>query len=306
LILAAGVFDGVHLGHQAVMRKAREEAEVKGALPGVLTFRPHPAKVLAPARCPASLAIPSQKRDLVAAQGMDIMIELEFTEAFAKLGATEFLELLCKALPGGLKGICAGASWSFGANRSGSMEFLKNVGPAMGFEVWEVPAVNVAGQIVSSTRIRRAVAEGRLTDAAGCLGRPFSIRGTVQQGARLGRELGFPTANISLADQQLPPNGVYAGRAILNGVSFAAAVNLGCRPTVDKDRTHQVLEAHILAFNGDLYGTEMEVELHEFLRPERKFSGPEDLRTQIASDVARVELLEKRSLSRLPNPGKCP
>jgi len=288
LVLAAGVFDGVHLGHQAVMASALEEARRLGAKPGVLTFVPHPARVLAPDRCPASLATASQKRELIAEQGIEVMIELPFTRDFAALDATDFVKTLIHSIKGGLRGICAGASWSFGKNRSGNMEVLKSMGHEMGFVAREVPARLLGGEIVSSTRIRKAVAAGRLDEARDCLGRFYRIRGTVQPGAQLGRELGFPTANVSLLDQELPPHGVYAGSVHFQGKSHRAAINLGCRPTVSKTRTHEILEAHILDFDGNIYGAEIDVAFENFLRPERKFEGPGDLRTQIAADVQRV------------------
>lgn len=288
LVLAAGVFDGVHLGHQDVMSAALHEASRIDACAGVLTFVPHPAKILAPDRCPASLATRSQKLELMDACGMDFLIELPFTKSFAELDAIEFLHILRNCLRGGLRGICAGSSWSFGRNRSGNMELLKNVGKKLGFVAKEVCARTVGDEIVSSTRIRKAVAAGRLDEARACLGRHYCIRGTVEHGARLGRELGFPTANVSLEDQQLPPYGVYAGSVCFGGISRRAAINLGCRPTVAIDSTREILEAHVLDFNGALYGQEVDVFFEKYLRPERKFDDPTDLRNQIAADVQRV------------------
>jgi riboflavin kinase/FMN adenylyltransferase len=288
LVLAAGVFDGVHLGHQAVMASAIEEARRLGAKPGVLTFAPHPACVLAPDHCPASLTTPSQKRELIAEQGIEVMIELPFTRDFATLGAMDFVQTLILSLNGGLRGICAGASWSFGKSRSGNMEILKIMSQDLGFLAREVPARFFGGEIISSTRIRKAVAAGRLDEARDCLGRFYRIRGTVQPGEQLGRELGFPTANVSLQDQELPPQGVYAGSVHFQGKSHRAAINLGRRPTVSKTSNHKTLEAHILDFEGNIYGEEIDVAFENFLRPERKFGGAGDLRTQIAADVQRV------------------
>lgn len=288
VVLAAGVFDGVHLGHQEVLAAAREEAARCGAIPGVLTFSPHPAKILAPDRCPRSLTLPSQKMDLLAGRGMRLVIDLPFTREFAGQAADAFLQDLRSAFAGGLRGLCAGSSWSFGCNRTGTMQFLREAGPALGIIAKEVPALQLGGETVSSTRIRKALAAGDLCDASQCLGRPFTIRGVVQQGAQLGRQLGFPTANLALADQQLPPNGVYAGLARIPGGIHPAAVNLGSRPTVSSDHKLQVLEAHLLDFQGDLYGVRMDLELHKFLRAERKFDGPADLQMQIARDVEQV------------------
>jgi len=270
------------------MAAARREAARLGARPGVLTFHPHPARILAPDLCPPSLASRGQKHALIAGQGMESMIELAFTADFARLGGMEFIDALRGALPGGLRGLCAGASWSFGRARSGNMALLQSRASQLDFFPCEVPAVLVDDRIVSSTRIRKAVAAGNLEDASACLGRPFSVAGTVQEGARLGRQLGFPTANISLAGQQLPPDGVYAGSVQIDGTRYAAAVNLGLRPTVSNNGIHRILEAHLLDFSGGLYGREVEVELHRFLRPEQKFSGPGELCNRIAADVQEI------------------
>lgn len=293
-VLAAGVFDGFHVGHQTVLRRAVEEASKLQAQPGVLTFHPHPAAVLRPECTPRSLASRSQKQDLLAATGLPLMVEVPFDAGFARQSPEEFIEQLVRCSNGLLAGICVGTSWSFGRGRKGNVEMLQDLAEQFSFQVFAVFPVLLNGLPVSSTRIRQAIERGDLDEAEKCLGRRYSIRGEVLRGAQLGRKLGFPTANLSIGDAQLPPDGVYAVWVLHAGKRFSGVANLGLRPTVDKTSTKRVLEVHLLEFSKDLYGKELEVCFVRLLREEQRFPDLESLRQQIAKDVDQA----KRELSK--------
>jgi riboflavin kinase/FMN adenylyltransferase len=196
--------------------------------------------------------------------------------------AAEFIQRLAAACP--LAGICIGEGWMFGHRRQGNADLLRHLGSEKNFFTREVAPVLVDGTVVSSTLIRKALAAGRLSDAARMLGRDYSLAGTVLRGAGLGYKLGFPTANISIASQQLPPDGVYAVRARFDGQSLPGVANLGFRPTVSND-PQRLLEVHLFDFSGDLYGRDLEVDFLDFLRPEKKFDSIEALREGIERDA---------------------
>jgi len=290
-VLAAGVFDGFHFGHQAVLRRAVEEAAKLNAEAGVLTFHPHPAAVLRPECAPRFLASRSQKLDLLQATGLPLMIEVPFDAGFARQSPEEFIENLVRCSNGCLAGICVGASWSFGRGRKGNVKMLQTLGDQFSFQVFAVPPVLLGGSPVSSTRIRQAIERGDLDEAEQCLGRRYSIRGEVLRGAQLGRKLGFPTANLSFGDAQLPPNGVYAVEVLHAGNRFSGVANLGLRPTVEKEPGKRVLEVHLLDFSGEVYGEELEVGFVRFLRGEHRFPDLDSLRQQIAKDVEQANLI---------------
>ena len=282
LHLALGVFDGVHIGHQAVINRAVQAAAQHGGLAGLLTFDPHPIRVIAPAKAPSSLlATLHHKAEIVKNLGIELFIPLHFDAAFASLEASEFITKLTAAP---IATIAVGEDWRFGHNRSGDVAFLRQQATIHGFNLEALPPVMLAGDRISSTRIRQAIRDGNLTDAANMLGRPYSISGTVVEGRKLGRTLDFPTANCTTGDAQLPPDGVWVVRAILpNGQSFGGVANLGTRPTV-AGTTH-TLEAHLFDFSGNLYGQELEIEFGNYLRPELKFPSIDALRTQIQRDA---------------------
>lgn len=292
IVLGSGVFDGIHLGHQAILAHTQELAAANRAQPAVLTFHPHPACVLRPAACPRYLTTRAQKHRLLAAQQIDWLIELPFTAEFAQLSGEEFVRQLVLALPDRLRGWCAGESWSFGHRRSGHMDLLRVLGQEVGFVVQAVAPIDYEGKVVSSTRIRQAVAAGHMDEARALLGRPFALPGVVATGARLGRRLGFPTANVRPDPlQQLPPTGVYAGFVALNDRRLPAAINLGNRPTVDPHCNELLLEAHLLDWSGDIYGEEIEILLMDRVRSEQKFASVEALREQIRADIQQVRRL---------------
>ena len=284
IFLAIGVFDGVHLGHRAVVEDALRAAEAAGGTPVVLTFDPHPAAILRPEQAPALLTSTRHKLRLFGQLGVGHALVVDFTAGFAATPPEEFIRKLAEsARP--LRQICVGENWAFGKGRKGDLSLLCKLGDALGFEAIGLPAVAVDGTPVSSTVIRSAVEAGDLALAARMIGRDFSVLGTVAEGKKLGRTLGFPTANLRPESEQLPPNGVYAVRVALNGEIRSGVANIGIRPTVSPQETERIVEVHLFDFSGDLYGRDLEVSLRKFLRPEKKFPSLDALRDQIAADI---------------------
>ena len=289
LFLAIGVFDGVHLGHQAVISTSARHAKEAGGTPVVVTFDPHPAKVLRPDDAPHLLTATRHKIALIRDLGVAHLLVLQFDRQFAATAPEEFVrQLVVNSRP--LREICVGHEWSFGKGRAGNLALLKTLGAASNFDVVGVPAVMVNGEVVSSTAIRRAVAEGDLIKATQMLGREYTVLGTVKAGAKLGRKLGFPTANISAHSEQFPPNGVYVAEARLAGALYRGVANLGYRPTVSAEDPERLLELHLFDLNKDIYGEEVEVRFLRYLRPEQKCENVDALAAQIARDVAEARL----------------
>jgi len=286
LHLALGVFDGVHIGHQAVISVAVEAARKHGGMAGVLTFEPHPIRVLAPEKAPRRiLASIQHKKDLLEDLGVDVLIVIRFTPEFASWGAREFLRAL-KNSAEHLKTLTMGEDWKFGAKRSGNLEVLQEFGEEYGVDVCAAGSVRLAGERVSSTRIRQAIRDGNLEAASDMLGRPYTVWGTVVTGRKLGRTIGFPTANLRVYNEQLPPDGVWVVEVVLDhGKIYRGAGNLGVRPTVEGEGAEKLLEIYLLDFSGDLYGREMEVRFLAFVRGEQKFSSLDVLKEQILKDV---------------------
>ena len=284
LFLAIGVFDGVHLGHQAVISTSARHAQEAGGTPVVVTFDPHPAKVLRPNDAPHLITATQHKIALIRDLGVGHLLVLHFDRAFAATPPEKFVEqLVANARP--LREICVGHEWSFGKGRAGNLALLKAFGRIHNFNVVGVEAVTVNGEVVSSTAIRKAVAEGNLVKATQMLGREYTILGTVIAGEKLGRKLGFPTANLSAHSEQFPPNGVYVAEARLAGSIYRGVANLGYRPTVAAGKPERLLELHLFDLEREIYGQEMEVRFLRYLRPEQKFENLEALKAQIARDV---------------------
>ena len=284
LFLAIGVFDGVHLGHQAVICRALSGARQAGGNAVVVTFDPHPVRVLRPDQAPRLLTSTAHKLRLIRDLGVTRQLIIHFDRAFAATDPADFIRALAAACHP-LSEICVGFEWSFGKGRAGNLALLERLGAEMGFAEVGVPAVQIDGEIVSSTLIRRAVEAGDLERAARLLGRPFTILGTVITGDRLGRTIGFPTANLSAHNEQYPPNGVYAVEVLRGAKTLRGVANIGVRPTIANASGERVLEVHLFDFNADIYGEDLEMTFSKFLRPEQKFAGLDALKTQIARDV---------------------
>ncbi len=287
--VAIGVFDGVHPGHQALIRRNLEEARKRRGTPVVLTFDPHPARVLRPDAAPHLLTSTPHKMRLIEALGCPYALKVTFDEAFAALSPGEFITALAEASrPLGL--ICVGQGWVFGKGRAGNVPLLKSLGARLGFETIEIDSVLVDGQTLSSTRIREAVQHGDFESARRFLGRDYTILGTVRHGAALGGKIGFPTANLAAHSEQFPPNGVYAVRLLLDGIWHPGVANVGVRPTV-ADGGEKLLEVHIFNFSGDCYGRDVEVKFEKQLRAEQRFDSIEALKAQIIIDAAAARSL---------------
>lgn len=276
--LALGVFDGILLGHQAVIEAARGA----GAL-GVLTFDPHPVEVLAPNHAPRRvLSSLDQKERILSGLGVDFLVIIKFSPEFAAREARKFADDLFAT---GVKKLSAGDDWSFGRGREGNMQRLREWGNESGVDVLEISAILQDGLRISSTRIRKCLQEEDLDSVATMLGRHYSVLGKVIRGRQLGRTIGFPTANVVVADEVLPPNGVY----VVEGNGIPGVANIGTRPTVDDGRGRS-LEVHL--FSDDLpmdYGWELEVGFLRKIRDEKKFQSLEELRKQIEFDVQNAQ-----------------
>jgi riboflavin kinase/FMN adenylyltransferase len=287
LFLAIGVFDGVHLGHHAVISTSAKHAMDAGGTPVVVTFDPHPVKVLRPDKAPHLLTATQHKIALIRDLGVAHLLVLHFDREFAATSPEDFVQqLVDHSKP--LREICVGHEWSFGKGRAGNLALLKKLGEIHRFNVIGVEAVKVNGEVVSSTAIRQAVEGGNLVKATQMLGREYTILGTVVRGEQLGRKLGFPTANLSAHSEQFPPNGVYVVEARLAGALYRGVANLGFRPTVAAGKPERLLELHLFDLDQEIYGAEMEVRFVRYLRPERKFADLEALKAQIAADVRQA------------------
>lgn len=285
-IVALGNFDGFHLGHQAVVGRAVERARAEGRPALVATFDPHPVRFFRPDAPPFRLTTLEQRGRLFAAAGVDAMIAFHFDGALAALTAEQFVrERLVAMLR--VAGVVTGEDFTFGKAKGGDVSTLRAFGGELGFSAETVGAVTCDGEPVSSTRIRELLRAGDPRGAARLLTRPFAIEGMVQHGDKLGRTIGYPTANIDMGRYLRPAYGIYAVRGRLDdGRVLGGAANLGVRPTFDPPK--ELLEPYFLDFAGDLYGRCVEVELIEFLRPEAKFDSLDELVTQMGADVARA------------------
>ena len=287
-VLTLGNFDGTHLGHQAIVRRAVARAREAAGLAVALTFEPHPVGVLAPARAPLMLQTLHDRLASLAGLGIDVTVVQRFTRAFAALDPEAFVrDFLLRHLE--LAHVVVGYNVNFGRDRAGTSETLRALGARLGFGVEVVGPVATAGdgEQVSSTRLRALLQAGDMPRAQTLLGRPYALRGRVVVGARRGRTLGFPTANLHLrAGLLLPPDGVYAVGVEVDGRAHEGVLNIGVRPTFAGKR--RTIEVHLLDFDGDLYRRWLVVKVIERLRGEQAFSGPEALRAAIARDVERA------------------
>jgi riboflavin kinase/FMN adenylyltransferase len=282
--LAIGVFDGVHLGHQAVVKS------LEGKI-AALTFEPHPLAIIAPDRVPPRLTTLEQKVAYLRAQGTVAVIAVKFDAALRELSPAAFVDEIARIFPD-LKHVAIGASWTFGRNREGNAARLAELARAHGFTVKAIAPVQLDGAPVSSTRIREAILQRRFDEAARLLGRSYAITGKVIHGDERGRTIGFPTANLGEVEQLLPPRGVYAVRARVAGnlTKYRAVMNLGNRPTFTSNGTDS-LEVHLLDFDADLYDQKLWVSDMVWLRNEMAFPNADALKAQISEDVARARVV---------------
>jgi riboflavin kinase / FMN adenylyltransferase len=285
--LAIGFFDGVHLGHQQIIRQTISDARQHDALAIVLTFDKHPNSVVAPDKVPPLIYSLPQKLHAIESLGADALLLIQFDKKFSEQTGEEFIRSLKRDF-GKVHSVCVGADFVFGHKRSGNVALLKKLGAKLKFSVHGLAAVSLDEQVVSSTRIRETIRGGDFDAASQMLGRTYAISGRVIEGDKIGHKLGFPTANLDTTDLILPPNGVYSASAKLKGQLYRAALNIGFRPTVASAKPQLRVEAHLLDFEGNLYGEELEVEIGEKLRDEQKFASATELREQIARDIAQV------------------
>ena len=285
-VIALGNFDGFHRGHQAVAGAALDWARAEGRAGIIATFDPHPVRYFAPAAPPFRLTTLDQRQDLFAAAGAQAMLVFHFDRALAETSAQQFVaELLAQRL--GAAGVVTGEDFTFGKGRAGNVAVLAQLAAQTGLAVRAVGPVAEHGAVVSSSRIRDALKAGDCPGAAALLTRPFAIRGTVQHGAKLGRTIGYPTANLELGSYLRPRYGIYAVTARLpDGRTVPGAANLGIRPSFDPPV--ELLETYLFDYAGELYGLEIEVALHHHLRDEAKFESLEDLREQMARDCEQA------------------
>jgi riboflavin kinase/FMN adenylyltransferase len=290
IILAAGFFDGVHVGHQRVLTGTVERARETGAQAWALTFNRHPLAVLAPSKAPPLLTTKEERLERLGALGLDGVLMLTFTRKIALQSPEHFVRWLCgdpgQAFPNGkLSEVRCGANWRFGCRASGTPELLAKYGDEYGFRVSIVPYAFYKGREISSTRIRFAIQEGNLDDATEMLGRPYSVRGVVLKGKGIGASLGFATANIQPQADILPPLGVYVTGAQVGGKYYNSLSNFGVCPTVGANRD-PILETHLLDYSGDtLYNQPIAIDFLERIREERRFASTEELVLQIEKDV---------------------
>jgi riboflavin kinase/FMN adenylyltransferase len=289
-VVTVGSFDGIHVGHRSILSTVVARAHAHGGTATVVTFDPHPRKVLSPDRAPLLLSTTEQRLEQIAEAGIDVTILEPFTAGFARTSPEEFVR---EYLHAGLAPVevYVGYDFRFGKDREGSMRMLTELGPRLGFAVTIIPEVTIDGEDVNSTRIRELVQEGDMAKVDRLLGRPYAVRGCVGRGDRRGRTLGFPTLNLEPENELLPATGVYEGRVRFlddghppAGSQFVAVSNVGRRPTFDAGE-RVVCESHLLDFDADAYDRRIEVAFHSRLRTEQRFADVEALRTQIAADV---------------------
>jgi len=290
-VLTVGNFDGLHVGHRALLAAVIARAAALGRRAALYTFDPHPRRVLFPDQPQPRLMTWEQLRAELAASGIDVLVREHFTHAFATLAPEEFLrDVVARRI--GPDELFVGRDFHFGKGRAGSGDWLRASAPAHGIRVEIIDQVRVGDLDVSSTRVREALARGDVAEAQLCLGRAYTIWGRVVEGDRRGRTLGFPTANLASENELVPGNGVYATSVRLfegerpGAQSLPAVTNIGTRPTFEPGRVG--VETHLLDFTGDLYGRRIAVTFHAHIRAERRFAGPDELARQIALDAAEA------------------
>lgn len=286
-VLTLGVFDGLHLGHQQIMRTVVERARAINAVPTAITFDPHPRAVLHPESAPPLLQTLDQRLAAFEFLGIEQAIVIPFTQEFAAQDAQVFLSHIVKQRLDA-KEVFLGKGFAFGKDRGGNIELLRKMGTELGFFADEVPEVRLRGMRISSSRIREYLANGKVNLARRMLGRPYGIEGQIVHGAARGRTIGFPTANLKPRNRVVPKFGVYATATLIGGEWRRSITNVGIRPTFEKEVEPSV-ETFVLDFDGDLYGDVLRVRFLHRIRDERKFSGIEELKAQIERDLWRAK-----------------
>ena len=282
MLLTIGVFDGVHLGHKYLLSQLKEQARQQNLLSGVVTFRQHPQEVLAPQTKLSFLTDPAERTNLLKNEGIEVIITLSFTHELAQLSTRQFISLLKNYL--GMRGMVVGPDFALGQNREGNIDALRTLAQDKDFSVTVVPPIMINGEVVSSTAIRNALADGDMKRVHNLVGRPFSLHGRVISGAGRGIKLGFPTANLDINSQQaLPAEGVYATWAYIDDKAYHSMTNIGKRPTFGGNE--RTVEAYVLNYHSDLYGHELRIDIIERLRSEKQFHTEEELKKQIAEDI---------------------
>jgi len=281
-VLALGNFDGMHRGHLKIIERVRRVAEERAATAVAMTFDPHPSAIVRPDKAPPLLMIPAQKLEAMSRAGMHGVAIIRFTPELARWDPETFVRsVLVEWLH--VAEVWVGANFLFGHERAGTFSVLRSLGARYGFRAEKIDPVRYKDFVVSSTRIRRLVSEGRVDEAGALLGHHYAIEGVVVQGQQRGRGLGFPTANLCAENELLPPRGVYATTAMLGGVAHPSMTNIGTRPTFESGETLAV-ETHIMGFDQDLYGTRLRLGFVQRLRDERKFESVDALKAQIDAD----------------------
>ena len=288
-VLALGNFDGVHRGHRKILDRVRRVATERGAAAIVMTFDPHPPRVVRPDKAPPLLMTTAQRLEALASAELQGAAIVRFTPEMSQWDPDMFVRtVLVDWLH--VAEVWVGANFLFGRDRSGNFSSLRTLGARYGFRAEKIDPVRYKDFVVSSTRVRRLVSEGRIDEAAALLGHEYSIDGTVVEGQRRGRTIGFPTANLCSENELLPPHGVYATTARIGGVVHAAITNIGIRPTVD-DSGRTTVETHIFDFDRDLYGAPLRLGFVQRLRDERAFASLDLLKAQITADCERARAL---------------
>jgi riboflavin kinase / FMN adenylyltransferase len=294
--LSIGTFDGVHLGHQALIRKLVTGAHNAGAKAAVVTFYPHPAVVLGKRPANISLSTPEERASCLEKLGVDILVTQQFDSTLASTSARDYILVLKRSL--NMVSLWVGHDFALGHNREGDIDALRRFGQELGYNVNLVGAMQVNEEVVSSSQIRKRLWSGEVDKAAEMLGRPYSLSGTVIRGDQRGRTIGIPTANLDISPEKLiPARGVYACLAVLSDRRLPAATNIGVRPTFDGKNEILHVETHILDFSGDLYGKTITLEFIRFLRSESRFENVKALIDQIQADIQETRTIVSVRLS---------